>query len=144
MIESLALMYQVEGDYLGTLLSVDGDPHFVAKMKSAVTPALVKRFGLRADDARTDYICEFGMSAIIGMLTYWYNQGMSLPGGRGGRNASLLVGGGGNSSAHEIWKVAVRGMGYIILPRPARPGLRATNRWRLSPKAAFWSERVCR
>lgn len=73
-IQKLADVYESKGDYLGTLLGEKGDPYFARKLKGVMRPALVAVFGLPENDIRTAYIFEFGMSAIIGTVTYWYQS----------------------------------------------------------------------
>jgi len=78
-IQKLADVYEAKGDYLGTLLSENGDPYFARKMKTIMRPALVKAFGLPEKDIHTAYIFEFGMSVIIGTITHWYNNKKEIP-----------------------------------------------------------------
>lgn len=73
-IQKLANVFEVKGDYFGTLLSENGDPYFAQKIKAIMRPALVNALGLPEKDIHTAYIFEFGMSAIIGTITYWYNK----------------------------------------------------------------------
>ena len=73
-IQKLANVYETKGDYWGTLLSENGDPYFAQKMKAIMRPALINAFGLPEKDLHTAYIFEFGLSALIGTLTYWYNN----------------------------------------------------------------------
>jgi AcrR family transcriptional regulator len=75
----LSSLYQKNGTYLGILLSEKGDPLFVTKIKNIMAPLLIRSFALDENDPQTEYILEFGISAIIGTLTRWYNNGMSLP-----------------------------------------------------------------
>lgn len=78
-IQKLANVFEVKGDYLGILLSENGDPYFAQRMKAIMCPALVNALGLPEKDVRTAYIFEFGMSAIIGTLTHWYNHQREIP-----------------------------------------------------------------
>src|SRR5262245_11534463 len=74
MLQNLAEVYQAKGDYFGTLLSENGDPYFAQRMKAILRSALSSALGLPEKDIRTAYIFEFGLSAIIGTLTHWYNH----------------------------------------------------------------------
>ena len=74
MIQKLADVYQAKGDYFGTLLSENGDPYFAQRMKAIMRSAVSSALGLPERDIRTAYIFEFGLSAIIGTLTHWYNH----------------------------------------------------------------------
>ena len=73
-IQKLANVYETKGDYWGTLLGENGDPYFAQKMKAIMRPALINAFGLTEKDVHTAYIFEFGLSALIGTLTHWYNN----------------------------------------------------------------------
>ena len=79
MIQKLADVYQAKGDYFGTLLSENGDPYFAQRMKAIMRSALSSALGLPERDIRTAYIFEFGLSAIIGTLTHWYNHQREIP-----------------------------------------------------------------
>lgn len=78
-IQKLANVFEAKGDYLGTLLSENGDPYFAQKMKDIMRPALSNTFGLPEKDIHTSYIFEFGLSAIIGTITHWYDHKKELP-----------------------------------------------------------------
>ena len=73
-IQKLANVYETKGDYWGTLLGENGDPYFAQKMKAIMRPALINAFGLPEKDIHMAYIFEFGLSALIGTLTHWYNN----------------------------------------------------------------------
>ena len=77
--QTLADVYETKGDYFGTLLGENGDPYFSQKMKDVMRPALSNAFGLPEKDIHTTYIFEFGLSALIGTLTYWYNNHREIP-----------------------------------------------------------------
>ena len=77
--QKIANIYEVKGNYLSVLLGENGDPQFAKKMKTIMRPVLSNVFGLSENDCHTAYIFEFGMSAIIGTLTYWYNNKKELP-----------------------------------------------------------------
>ena len=78
-IQKLANVYETKGDYWGTLLGESGDPYFAQKMKAIMRPALINAFGLSEVNIHTAYIFEFGLSALIGTLTYWYNHKREIP-----------------------------------------------------------------
>ena len=77
--QKLANVYETKGDYFGTLLGENGDPYFSQKMKAVMRPALSNAFGLPEKDIHAAYIFEFGLSALIGTLTYWYNNQREIP-----------------------------------------------------------------
>jgi len=77
--QKIANIYEEKGNYLSVLLGENGDPQFAQKIKSIMRPALSNALGLSEEDIHTSYIFEFGMSAIIGTITYWYNNKKELP-----------------------------------------------------------------
>ena len=77
--QKLANVYETKGDYFGTLLGENGDSYFSQKMKAVMRPALSNAFGLPEKDIHAAYIFEFGLSALIGTLTYWYNNQREFP-----------------------------------------------------------------
>ena len=77
--QNIANIYEVKGDYLSVLLGENGDPQFVQKLKAIMRPVLTNTFGLPENDIYTSCIFEFGLSAIIGTLTHWYNQEKEIP-----------------------------------------------------------------
>lgn len=78
-IQNLANVYETKGDYFGTLLGENGDPYFSQKMKAVMRSALSSALGLTEKDIRTPYIFEFGISAIMATVTYWYNNQKEIP-----------------------------------------------------------------
>lgn len=73
-IQKIADMYDSKGEYLGVLLSENGDPYFAIKLKDVMRPAIYAFFPLKEDDIYSACIFEFAMSAMIGTLTYWYQH----------------------------------------------------------------------
>jgi len=78
-IQKMANVYETKGDYWGILLGENGDPDFAQKMKTVMRPALSNALGLSERDIHPAYIFEFGLSALIGTLTYWYNHKREIP-----------------------------------------------------------------
>jgi AcrR family transcriptional regulator len=78
-IQKLADVYESKGDYLGFLLGENGDPNFVKKLKTVMRSTLLGTFRLPEKEIHSSYIFEFGMSAIIGTVTYWYHSKRDLP-----------------------------------------------------------------
>ncbi len=75
----VADLYETQDEYLHVLLGEHGDPHFAKKMKAEMGSALKRRFGLSENEIHTSYIIEFGLSAIISTITYWYQNNKNLP-----------------------------------------------------------------
>jgi AcrR family transcriptional regulator len=77
--QGLADLYESKGNYLSVLLGENGDPYFSKKLKAVMGSALVNPFGLSESELHTSYILEFGLSAIIATITYWYRNNKNLP-----------------------------------------------------------------
>ena len=78
-LQGLADVYESKGKYLSVLLGENGDPYFSKKLKGALRPILIGTFGLSEGDIHTAYILEFGFSAILSTITYWYQSNKNLP-----------------------------------------------------------------
>ena len=78
-IQTVADVYESKGDYLGILFGENGDPRFSLKLKTIMRFAVTHAFGLPENELHAAYLFEFGMSAIIGTITYWYQRKEDLP-----------------------------------------------------------------
>jgi AcrR family transcriptional regulator len=78
-IQNVADVYESKGDYLGILFGENGDPQFSKKLKTIMRSAVTNSFGLPENDIHAAYLFEFGMSAIIGTITHWYQNNKDLP-----------------------------------------------------------------
>jgi AcrR family transcriptional regulator len=70
-------MYEKHSKYYVVLLGDNGDPSFQSKMKNRLKPMLLQAFGGTngaQDDFRLDYTIEYILSAMIGILSYWFRQ----------------------------------------------------------------------
>jgi AcrR family transcriptional regulator len=79
-IDMFLKMYEKNNQYYSLLLGENGNPAFAGKLKKAVKPIISEAFLAKSlDKAELDYILEFVLSAMIGILGYWFkeNQGMS-------------------------------------------------------------------
>jgi AcrR family transcriptional regulator len=74
-------LYEQNSRYYSVLLGENGDPAFAGKLKLAVKPViksiLMKKSCL--DQIEIDYILEYMLSSMIGMMSYWFGQNKSLP-----------------------------------------------------------------
>ena len=77
--QNIANIYDAKGDYLSVLLSENGDPNFLNKVKALMRPVLTDTFGLSGEDIHTSYIFEFATSGIFAVVTHWYKNGRNLP-----------------------------------------------------------------
>lgn len=73
-IKGLADLYESKGKYLSVLLGENGDPFYANKLKAVMRPVLLEMFGLSEGEIHTAYIFEFGFSAILSTITYWYQN----------------------------------------------------------------------
>ena len=79
LVENIANVYDVKGEYLSVLLGENGDPLFLNKIKGVMRPVLTDTFGLSRDYIHTAYIFEFATSGIFAVVTHWYKNGKDLP-----------------------------------------------------------------
>lgn len=73
-------LYNQNSKYYSVLLGDNGDPAFVSKLKTAIKPTLVNIFSDQpnVNQIELDYILEYTLSAMIGIMSYWFNQSGSL------------------------------------------------------------------
>lgn len=74
--EILVNVYSQHSKYLGVLLGERGDPAFQAKIKGSMKP-LMKRALIdkgAKDGFELEYTLEYALSAMIGVLSYWFND----------------------------------------------------------------------
>ncbi len=69
-------MYVDNSKYYIVLLGDDGDPAFINKMKNSIMPRLKQTLIDQgaADGFELDYTIEYTLSAMIGVLSYWFRQ----------------------------------------------------------------------
>jgi hypothetical protein len=60
--------------YYRVLFGDNGDPSFQSRLKDSVKPILKKRLVSQgmADDSELDFLLEYILSAMIGVLSYWF------------------------------------------------------------------------
>ena len=78
-VRRLADLYDSKGQYLSVLLGENGDPHFARKLQAVMRPVLMEIFNMPENDIHTIYILEFGLSACLSTITYWYKSNKDLP-----------------------------------------------------------------
>lgn len=71
-------IFQRNGKYLSVLLGDHGDPQFAVKMKSIILPIMYQLVPVRSEDENFRYIFEYIFSGLLGILTYWVNNGQEL------------------------------------------------------------------
>ncbi len=74
--EALVSMYSHHSKYLVVLLGDHGDPAFQGRVKASMKPMIKATLVARGakDDFELDYTLEYALSAMIGILSYWFNQ----------------------------------------------------------------------
>lgn len=74
--EALVNVYAEHSKYLAVLLGDHGDPAFHAKIKGSIKPKLKEALIMQGatDDYELDYTLEYALSAMIGVLSYWFNH----------------------------------------------------------------------
>lgn len=69
-------MYEENSKYYVVLLGDHGDPSFLSKIKNSVKPKINQMLIAKgvADDFELDYTLEYMLSAMIGILSYWFRH----------------------------------------------------------------------
>ncbi|RXI96634.1 TetR/AcrR family transcriptional regulator [Anaerobacillus alkaliphilus] len=75
-LQALVNMYSQHSRYLMVLLGDHGDPAFQGKIKASMKPMIKEILVARGakDGFELDYTLEYALSAMIGILSYWFNQ----------------------------------------------------------------------
>ena len=73
-VEYITKVFYVRGDYFSVFLGENRDPNFPGKMKKVVKPIFYEVWKLSESSEEASLIFEFAISAIIGMLSYWYKS----------------------------------------------------------------------
>ncbi len=71
----------VNSEYYFVLLGDKGDPAFASKLKQSLKQSIqeVVLLNTDVDPIEFDYMLEFVLSAMIGVMSYWFQQGKRLP-----------------------------------------------------------------
>ena len=69
-------LYKQNNKYYSVLLGEDGDPAFASKLKNSIKPIIMQIFADKSnvDQKEMDYISEYTLSAMIGIMSYWFKQ----------------------------------------------------------------------
>ena len=69
-------IWEQNAKYYSVLLGDKGDPAFAGKLKNSIKPAIMKALDNRphSDLCDLDYILEYTLSAMIGVMSYWFQQ----------------------------------------------------------------------
>jgi AcrR family transcriptional regulator len=74
-------LYEQNSKYYSVLLGDNGDPAFASKLKNSTKPVIKQAFLKKYDEnpIEFDFILEYVLSAMIGIMSYWFRQGKILP-----------------------------------------------------------------
>jgi AcrR family transcriptional regulator len=69
-------LYEKNSKYYSVLLGDNGDPAFVSKLKISIKPTIMQVFesNSNVDKQELEYILEYTLSAMIGVMSYWLKQ----------------------------------------------------------------------
>lgn len=79
-IDMFMKLYQQNSNYYSVLLGDNGDPAFASKLKNSTKPILKQAFFEKYDlnPIEVDFILEYVLSAMIGIMSYWFRQNKIL------------------------------------------------------------------
>ncbi|EQB89860.1 AcrR family transcriptional regulator [Clostridium punense] len=74
-------LYEENSKYYSILLGDNGDPAFASKLKNSTKPVIKEAFlgKYNIDPIEFDFILEFVLSAMIGIMSYWFREDKILP-----------------------------------------------------------------
>lgn len=73
-------LYEENSKYYSVLLGDNGDPSFASKLKNATKPTLKQTFcNNNIDPVEFDFVLEYILSSMIGIMSYWFRQNKVLP-----------------------------------------------------------------
>jgi len=69
-------LYEKNNKYFSVLLGDNGNPAFASKLKNFIKPLLMQEFINESDVVKKelDYILEYTLSGMIGIMSYWFRQ----------------------------------------------------------------------
>lgn len=69
-------IWEKNAKYYSVLLGDKGDPAFVSKLKNSIKPTIMKAFedNEKMNKVELDYILEYTLSAMIGIMSYWFRK----------------------------------------------------------------------
>lgn len=72
-IDSFIKLYSSSRKYYTVLLGDHGDPSFAGKIKNGIKAKIIEQLGIEIKAIpEIDYTLEYMLSAMIGILTYWF------------------------------------------------------------------------
>jgi len=79
--DSFVELFQKNKKYYLVLLGDHGDPGFASRLKNSLKPLILNEFSnkSRENQIELDYVMEYTLSAMIGIMSYWFSQKKKLP-----------------------------------------------------------------
>jgi AcrR family transcriptional regulator len=79
--ESFIQLFQKNKKYYAILLGDQGDPRFASKLKNSLKPLILEEFTNKhhISQVELDYVLEYTLAAMIGIMSYWFRQEDKLP-----------------------------------------------------------------
>lgn len=71
-------IFKKNEDKIFTLVGKNGDPKFTDEFRSRMRGMLIMFWGLPKDTEHLDYLIDYTYSAMIGLMTKWYENGNDL------------------------------------------------------------------
>lgn len=74
-------LYQQNAKFYLVLLGENGDPAFVTTLKNSIKPTVLHFYSEHTayDAVQREVVVEFILSALIGVMSYWFRQQQPLP-----------------------------------------------------------------
>lgn len=75
-------LYEKNEKYYSVLLGDNGDAAFATKLKNSIKPMLQETLKdhVKISEIELDFLLEYTLSAMIGIMSYWFKQDKALPG----------------------------------------------------------------
>lgn len=77
-IDSFIKLYSNSSKYYTVLLGDNGDPSFAGKIKNGIKAKLLEQLNEKETSLELDYALEYILSAMIGILTYWFKNNENI------------------------------------------------------------------
>lgn len=78
-IDSFIKLYSSSSKYYTVLLGDNGDPAFAGKIKNGIKAKLLAQLETGENRLEIEYSLEYMLSAMIGILTYWFKNNENIP-----------------------------------------------------------------
>jgi len=70
------IIWEQNAKYYSVLLGDKGDPAFASKLKNSIKPTIMKALedNSSIDKRELDYVLEYTLSAMVGVMSYWFRK----------------------------------------------------------------------